>query len=115
MNMLILTKTKIMKKLLFILLIIPLIGFGETKTYEEIIVLPARDINSIAAIIATVCQQDEGDLLSIKESRFNATSYIVDGIKVRGVIRIPTSAIEKITVINGTINFNNSTIKYKFK
>ena len=35
--------------------------------------------------------------------------------KMRGVIGIPTSAIEKITVINGTINFNTSTTKYKPK
>ena len=104
-----------MKKLLLILLYLPLIGFGQTKTYEELIVLPTRNINSIATIIADVYQQDEGDLLSIKGSRFNATSYIVDGIRVRGVIGIPTSAIEKITVINGTINFNISTTKYKSK
>ena len=115
MNMHILTKTKIMKKLLFILLFIPLIGFGQTKTYEEIIVLPTRNINSIATAIAAVYQQDEGDLLSIKGSRFNAISYIVDGIRGRGVIGIPTSSIEKITVINGTINFNTSTTKYKSK
>ena len=104
-----------MKKLLLILLYFPLIGFGQTKTYKEIVILPTRDINSIATTIAAVYQQDEGDLLSIKGSRFNATSYIVDGIRVRGVIGIPTSAIQKITVINGTINFNISTIKYKSK
>ena len=109
MNMHILTKTKIMKKLLLILLVIPLIGFGQTKTYKEITVLPIRNINSIAATITAIYQQDEGALLSIKGSRFNANSYIVDGIRVRGVIGIPTSAIEKITVINGTINFNIST------
>ena len=115
MNMHILTKTKIMKKILLLLMIVPMIGFGQTKTYEDIIVLPTRNINSIATTIADVYQQDEGDLLSIKGSRFNATSYIVDGVRVRGVIGIPTSAIEKITVINGTINFNTSTTKYKPK
>ena len=104
-----------MKKLLLILLYLPLIGFGQTKTYEEIVILPTRDINAIATTIAAVYQQDEGDLLNIKGSRFNATSYIVDGIRVRGVIGIPTSAIEKITVINGTINFNTSTTKYNPK
>ena len=104
-----------MKKLLLILLCFPLIGFGQTKTYEEIIVLPIRNINSIDTTIEDVYQQDEGDLLSIKGSRFNATSYIVDGVRVRGVIGIPTSAIQKITVINGTINFNTSTTKYKPK
>ena len=115
MNMHILTKTKIIKKILLLLMIVPMIGFGQTKTYKEITVLPTRNINSIAATIAAIYQQDEGDLLSIKGSRFNATSYIVDGIRVRGVIGIPISAIEKITVINGTINFNTSTTKYKPK
>ena len=104
-----------MKKILLLLMIVPMIGFGQTKTYEEIIILPTRNLNSIATTIAAIYQQDEGDLLSIKGSRFNATSYIVDGIRVRGVIGIPTSAIEKITVINGTINFNTSTTKYKLK
>ena len=92
-----------------------MIGFGQTKTYEETIILPTRNINSITTTISAVYQQDEGDLVSIKESRFNATSYIVDGIRVSGVIGIPTSAIERITVINGTINFNTSTTKYKSK
>ena len=104
-----------MKKLLLLLLCVPLIGFGQTKTYEEIVILPTRNLNSIATTIAAIYQQDEGDLLSIKGSRFNAISYIVDGIRVSGVIGIPTSAIEKITVINGTINFNTSTTKYKSK
>ena len=103
------------RKVLLILFFIPLIGFGQTKTYEELIILPTRNINSITTTIEAVYQQDEGDLLSIKGSRFNAISYIVDGIRVRGVIGIPTSAIEKITVINGTINFNTSTTKYKPK
>ena len=115
MNMHILTKTKIMKKLLLILLCLPLIGFGQTKTYEEIVILPTRDINAIATTIAAVYQQDEGDLLSIKGSRFNATSYIVDGIRVRGAIGIPTYAIEEITVVNVTTIFNVSKTKYKPK
>ena len=104
-----------MKKLLLLLLCVPLIGFGQTKTYEEIVILPTRDINAIATTIAAVYQQDEGDLLSIKGSRFNATSYIVDGIRVRGAIGIPTYAIEKITVVNGTTIFNVSKTKYKPK
>ena len=78
-----------MKKLFFILLFIPLIDCGQIKTYDEIISLPTKNINSIATTISAVYQQGEGDLLSIKGSRFNEISYIVDGIKVRGVIGIP--------------------------
>ena len=96
------------RKLLFILLFPPLIGFGQIITHEEIIILPTRDINSIVAVSAGIYQQDEGDQLNIKGSSFNSSSYIVDGVRVRGAIGIPTSAIEKITLVSGTFNFNKS-------
>ena len=37
----------------------------------------------------------------MRGSRENATSYYVDGIKVRGAIGVPTSGIEQITVVTG--------------
>ena len=74
---------------------------GETKTSEEIVALPTKSINSIASTTAGIYQKDEGDAVNIRGSRSDATSYIVDGIKVRGTLGVPTSAIEQITVVTG--------------
>jgi len=74
---------------------------GETKTSKEIVALPTKSINSIASTTAGIYQKDEGDAVNIRGSRSDATSYIVDGIKVRGTMGVPTSAIEQITVVTG--------------
>ena len=74
---------------------------GETKTSAEIVALPTKSINSIASTTAGIYQKDEGDAVNIRGSRSDATSYIVDGIKVRGTMGVPTSAIEQITVVTG--------------
>ncbi len=74
---------------------------GETKTAEEIVALPTKNINSIASTTAGIYQKDEGDDVNMRGSRDNATSYYVNGIKVRGSMGIPTSGIEQITVVTG--------------
>jgi hypothetical protein len=74
---------------------------GETKTAKEIVALPTKSVNSIASTTAGIYQKDEGDAINVRGSRSDATSYIVDGIKVRGSLGIPTSAIEQITVVTG--------------
>ena len=74
---------------------------GETKTSKEIVALPTKSINSIASTTAGIYQKDEGDAVNVRGSRSDATSYIVDGIKVRGTMGVPTSAIEQITVVTG--------------
>lgn len=74
---------------------------GETKTSKEIVALPTKSITSIASTTAGVYQKDEGDAINVRGSRSDATSYIIDGIKVRGTMGVPTSAIEQITVVTG--------------
>ncbi|MGY8988730.1 MAG: carboxypeptidase regulatory-like domain-containing protein, partial [Flavobacteriales bacterium] len=74
---------------------------GETKTSKEIVALPTKSISSIASTTAGIYQKDEGDAVNVRGSRSDATSYIVDGMKVRGSIGVPTSAIEQITVVTG--------------
>ena len=74
---------------------------GETKTSEEIVALPTKSISSIASTTAGIYQKDEGDAVNVRGSRTDATSYVVDGIKVRGTLGVPTSAIEQITVVTG--------------
>ena len=72
---------------------------GETKTSKEIVALPTKSINSIASTTAGIYQKDEGDAVNVRGSRSDATSYIVDGIKVRGTMGVPTSAIEQMKLI----------------
>ena len=74
---------------------------GETKTAEEIVALPTRSVASVAATTAGIYQRDEGDAVNVRGSRGNATTYYVDGIKVRGNMGVPTSGIEQITVVTG--------------
>ena len=76
---------------------------GETKTAEEIVALPTRNIASVAASTAGIYQRDEGDGVNVRGSRSDATEYYVDGIKIRGSMGVPTSGIEQITVITGGV------------
>jgi len=76
---------------------------GETKTAEEIVALPTRNISSVAATTAGIYQKDEGEGVNVRGSRSDATEYYIDGIKVRGAIGVPTSGIEQITVITGGV------------
>ena len=55
---------------------------GETKTAEEIVALPTRNVSSVAATTAGIYQKDEGDGVNVRGSRGDATEYYIDGIKV---------------------------------
>ena len=74
---------------------------GETKTAEEIVAMPTRSVASVAATTAGIYQSDEGESLNVRGSRSDATDYYIDGIKVRGSLGVPQSAIEQITVMTG--------------
>ena len=74
---------------------------GETKTAEEIVAMPTRSVASVAATTAGIYQRDEGESLNVRGSRSDATDYYIDGIKVRGALGVPQSAIEQITVMTG--------------
>ncbi len=76
---------------------------GETKTAEEIVALPTRNVASIASTTAGIYQRDEGDAVNMRGSRSDATEYYIDGIKVRGAIGVPSSGIEQITVVTGGV------------
>jgi len=74
---------------------------GSTKTAEEIVAMPTRSVASVAATSAGIYQRDEGESLNVRGSRSDATDYYIDGIKVRGSLGVPQSAIEQITVMAG--------------
>ncbi|MEM1123618.1 MAG: carboxypeptidase regulatory-like domain-containing protein, partial [Bacteroidota bacterium] len=73
---------------------------GGTVTSEQIRQLPTRNINAIATLTAGASSADEGDAISIRGSRSNATDYYIDGVRVRGAL-IPESEIEQLQVITG--------------
>ena len=73
---------------------------GGTVTSEQIRQLPTRNINAIATLTAGASSADEGDAISIRGSRSNATDYYIDGVRVTGAL-IPESEIEQLQVITG--------------
>lgn len=75
---------------------------GQTLTSEQIRNLPTRNINQIASVAAGVSSADEGEAISIRGSRSNATDYYVDGVRVSRT-SIPDSEIEQLQVITGGI------------
>jgi A-macroglobulin complement component/TonB-dependent receptor-like protein/MG2 domain-containing protein/alpha-2-macroglobulin family protein/A-macroglobulin receptor len=77
---------------------------GGTLTSDQIRNLPTKNISSLAAVTAGLSQQDEGDAITVKGSRANATDYYIDGIRVSGSgMLIPASEIDQIQVITGGI------------
>lgn len=76
---------------------------GRTLTKEEIVALPTRSVQSVAATTAGVTQADEGRAINVRGSRDDATFYFVDGIKVRGSTQVPQQGIEQIQVITGGV------------
>jgi outer membrane receptor protein involved in Fe transport len=84
----------------------PIIDKGQTSTQqtittEQIMQAPTRSVTSLAATSAGIVQKDEGDAINVRGSRSEATDYIVDGIRVRGSLKLPQSAVEQITVKTG--------------
>ncbi|MEM6966467.1 MAG: carboxypeptidase regulatory-like domain-containing protein, partial [Bacteroidota bacterium] len=76
---------------------------GGTVTSEQIRNLPTRNINALAATTAGTSSSDEGNAITIKGSRSNATDYYIDGIRVSGNL-LPESEIEQMQVITGGIS-----------
>ncbi|MCB9286658.1 MAG: TonB-dependent receptor [Lewinellaceae bacterium] len=75
---------------------------GAVITSDQIKNLPTRNINALAATTAGLASADEGDDITIRGSRNNATDYYIDGIRVRGNL-IPESEIDQLQVITGGI------------
>ena len=73
---------------------------GQTITSEEIRRLPTRNINQLASITAGAASADEGDAVTIRGSRSNATDYYLDGVRVQGPLPVE-SEIEQLQVITG--------------
>ncbi|MBL0190508.1 MAG: TonB-dependent receptor [Saprospiraceae bacterium] len=72
---------------------------GQTLTSEQIMNLPLRSIEGLAATTAGISSID-GEKAAIRGSRDNATNYYVDGVRVSKNM-VSTSDIEQMQVITG--------------
>jgi outer membrane receptor protein involved in Fe transport len=73
---------------------------GGTVTAEDIQKMSGRSAESVAATVGGVYQED-GEVKSVRGAREEATTYYIDGIKVRGDKGLPKSAIEEVAVVTG--------------
>lgn len=88
---------------------VPLVEFdnttqGTSLTSESIQNLPTKNISAIAATSAGVAV--DGNTISIRGSRSNATNYYIDGIRVSAGAAgdmVPQAQIEQMQVITGGI------------
>lgn len=75
---------------------------GGNFTGEQFRKMGSRNLTTLAAQTPGVFQGDEGDFnISFRGSRDNGTQYIIDGVKVRGSVTIPQSAVGSMQVITG--------------
>ena len=81
---------------------------GGTVTREDIAKMPGRSALSIATTVGGVSDSGTGDngAISIRGSRTSGTVYFIDGIKVRGSLNLPKSAIAEVQVLTGGIPAN---------
>ncbi len=75
---------------------------GSTVTREEYQHMAVKNINSSAATTAGIYQSDESQELIIRGARQDGTAYYVDGVRVIGSAGVPQSAVDQLTVANGT-------------
>ncbi len=75
---------------------------GMTLTSKDVKKLGSRSINAIASLSAGASSADEGDAVSLRGGRTNATQYIIDGIRVTGTL-VTESDIDQIQVVTGGV------------
>ncbi|MFK8056479.1 MAG: carboxypeptidase regulatory-like domain-containing protein [Saprospiraceae bacterium] len=75
---------------------------GMTLTSKDVKKLGTRNINAIASMSAGATSADEGDDVSLRGGRTNATQYIIDGIRVTGTL-VPESEIDQIQIVTGGV------------
>ncbi|MEM7161356.1 MAG: TonB-dependent receptor [Bacteroidota bacterium] len=79
---------------------------GGTVTREDIAKMPGRSAVSVATTVGGVSDAGTGDGVSIRGARTDATVYFIDGIKVRGNLTLPKSAIAEVQVLTGGLPAN---------
>ncbi|MBE9467245.1 MAG: carboxypeptidase-like regulatory domain-containing protein [Bacteroidetes bacterium] len=76
---------------------------GGTVTSEDIAKMSGRSAESVASTVGGVFQED-GEIKSVRGARQEATTYYIDGVKVRGSRSLPKSAIEQVAVVTGGLD-----------
>jgi len=76
---------------------------GGSLSGDDIQQIGIRNINTLSAIVPGVYQSDDGGGLNVRGGRSNATTYFVDGVKVRGAANVPQKAVSNLTVITGGV------------
>ncbi|HFA50692.1 MAG TPA: TonB-dependent receptor [Bacteroidetes bacterium] len=75
---------------------------GQVFSSDDIKKLPTRNVNAMASLGAGASSGDDGEAISIRGSRTNATNYYIDGVRVSGN-SVPAQFIEELQVITGGI------------
>ena len=78
---------------------------GIILTSDDVKQLGTRNINAIASLSAGASAADEGDNISIRGGRDDATQYVIDGIRVTGGAGslVPETEIDQIQVVTGGV------------
>jgi len=79
---------------------------GGTVTREDIAKMPGRSAVSIATTVGGVNDSGTNGGISIRGARTSGTVFFIDGIKVRGNLTLPKSAIAEVQVLTGGIPAN---------
>jgi len=80
---------------------------GATLTRDDISRMSARSASGVASTVGGVYSKEgDGENLSVRGARSDATYYYIDGIKVRGSASLPKSAIQEVSVITGGVPAN---------
>jgi len=74
---------------------------GGTMTREDISRLPIRNAAGVARTVGGVSTNEDNGDINVRGARSDATTFYIDGIKVRGSANLPKSALEEVTVITG--------------
>lgn len=80
---------------------------GSVVTRDDISKMSARSASEVAKTVGGVFSQEgDGEALSIRGARSEASYYFIDGIKVRGSSSLPKSSIQEVAVITGGLPAN---------
>jgi hypothetical protein len=84
----------------------PLIDKGNTSsqvtmTSEQIEKLPSRSADAVAATVAGVFTDENGNIGGIRGQRSSGNVTYIDGVRVIGSGSLPQSALDQVTVITG--------------
>ncbi len=73
---------------------------GGNITSEDISKMSGRSAEAVAATVGGIYQEN-GQVVSVRGARTEATTYYIDGVKVRGSKSLPKAAIEQVSVVTG--------------